>query len=140
MRRGVNFLSPTIRTGGAIALALSLAACSYPQSVLHPAGVDAERLSALTWFMFAAAVVIWGIVMGAAIYAVLGRKRPKSERFADRFILVGGVAFPTVALAVLLIVGLSLLPDWAEAETPDIRVHVTAEQFWWRLRYERADG
>jgi len=90
--------------------------------------------------MFAAAVVIWGIVMGAAIYAVLGKRRPKSEWFADRFILVGGVAFPTVSLAVLLVFGLSLLPDWAEAETPDLEVHVTAEQFWWRFAYKRPDG
>ena len=93
-------------------LAAMLAGCSPEQSVLHPAGRDAEGLTALTWFMFAAAVVIWGIVMGAAIYAVVGKKRPRSEKFADTFILIGGVAFPTVGLAVLLVFGLSLLPSW----------------------------
>src|SRR5690606_27418435 len=116
-------LRAMIRVVGGVALASTLAACSYPQSALHPAGEDAERLNALTWFMFAAAVVIWAIVMGAAIYAVVGKKRPKSERFADRFILAGGVAFPTVALAILLVFGLSLLPDWAEAEAPNLEVH-----------------
>ncbi len=140
MRRGIGLLPVTIRVAGALALATMLAACSYPQSALHPAGEDAERLTALTWFMFAAAVVIWVIVMGAAIYAVLGKKRPKSERFADRFILIGGVAFPTVSLAILLVFGLSLLPDWAEADTPDLEIHVTAEQFWWRLAYRHPDG
>ena len=62
--------------------------------------------------MTGAGAVIWLIVMGLAIYAVVGRKRPKTERFADRFVLIGGVAFPSVVLAALLVFGLSLLPSW----------------------------
>ena len=108
--------------------------------MLHPAGRDAEGLTALTWFMFAAAVLVWGIVMGAAIYAVLGKKRPRSEKFADTFILIGGVAFPTLGLAILLVFGLALLPNWTSAEAPDLRVNVRAEQYWWRLGYELPDG
>ncbi|RYH12589.1 MAG: cytochrome c oxidase subunit II [Alphaproteobacteria bacterium] len=119
---------------------MMLAGCSFEQSVLHPAGRDAEGLTVLTWFMFAAAVVVWGIVMGAAIYAVVGKRRPRSEKFADTFILVGGVAFPTVGLAVLLVFGLSLLPSWTSAEAPDLRVNVRAEQYWWRLGYELPGG
>ena len=119
---------------------LLVAGCSFEQSVLHPAGRDAEELTALTWFMFAAAVVVWAIVMGAAIYAVVGKKRPKTEKFADTFIIVGGVAFPTIGLAILLVFGLSLLPSWTSAETPDLRVNVRAEQYWWRLGYELPDG
>ncbi|HEY9013364.1 MAG TPA: cytochrome c oxidase subunit II [Devosia sp.] len=124
---------------GLVAVSMTLSACTQ-QSVLHPASREAGELSALTWFMFAAAVVIWGIVMGAAIYAVVGKLRPKSERFADRFIIVGGVAFPTVSLAILLVFGLSLLPSWSEADTPDLRIHVVGEQFWWRFGYELPDG
>ncbi|RYE78740.1 MAG: cytochrome c oxidase subunit II, partial [Hyphomicrobiales bacterium] len=136
-RRGFERLATGAAAAGA---GLLLAGCSFEQSALHPAGRDAEQLTALTWFMFGAAVVVWGIVMGAAIYAVLGKKRPRSEKFADRFILVGGVAFPTVGLAVLLVFGLSLLPSWTSAETPDLRVNVRAEQYWWRLGYELPDG
>ncbi len=121
-------------------MSLLAAGCSFEQSVLHPGGRDAEELTALTWFMFAAAVVVWAIVMGAAIYAVVGKKRPRSERFADTFILIGGVAFPTIGLAILLLFGLSLLPSWTSAETPDVRVNVRAEQYWWRLGYELPDG
>jgi cytochrome c oxidase subunit 2 len=43
-------------------------------------------------------------------------------------------------LAFLLYFGLSLLPAWTETDSPDLRVHVTAEQFWWRIGYERPDG
>lgn len=121
-------------------VAISLAACNPEQSALHPAGEDAADLATLFWFMTIGGALLWAIVMGAAIYAVVGRKRPRSERFADRFIFAGGVAFPTIALAALLVFGLALLPDWAEADAPDLRVHVGAEQFWWRVDYEGADG
>lgn len=131
---------PCRSLGSLALLTLPLAGCSVAQSALHPAGVDAEALSGLTWFMFGGAVVVWAIVMGATIYAVLGKKRPRDERFADRFILIGGVAFPTVGLAILLVYGLSLLPDWNASETADLRVHVRAEQFWWRFGYELPDG
>lgn len=119
---------------------LLLAGCAYNQSALHPAGRDAEELSGLTWFMFAGAVVVWAIVMGITVYAVLGRKRPRTERFADAFIIGGGVAFPTIGLAILLVYGLSLLPNWISAEEPGLRVYVRAEQYWWRFGYELPDG
>ena len=128
------------RLGIAAGLGLGAAACSPLQSALHPAGTDAAEQASLFWFMTGAGALIWLIVMGAAIYAVIGRRKPTSEKFADRFILVGGVAFPTVALALLLVFGLSLLPSWAESEAPDLRVHVQGEQYWWRLSYELPDG
>lgn len=117
-----------------------LAGCVTEQSMLHPAGEDAEAVANLFWVMTAGTVVIWLIVMGIVVYAVLGRNRPRSERFADRFILIGGVAFPSITLAALLIFGLALLPDWVRSDPPDRRVHVTAEQYWWRIAYELPDG
>jgi len=110
------------------------------QSALHPAGEEAEAVATLFWYMSGAGAVIWLLVMGAALYAVLGRRRPRSERFADRFIVACGVIIPTVALAVLLIAGLSLLPAWSDGDAPDLRVHVTARQYFWQVEYERPDG
>ena len=124
----------------ALAVAPLLAACNPDQSALHPAGEQAAGAATLFWAMAAGALIIWLVVMGFAIYAVVGRKRPRTERFADRFTLIGGVAFPTVVLAALLIFGLSLLPAWTEDEAPDLRVHVKAEQYWWRIAYETPDG
>lgn len=117
-----------------------LAACSPDQSALHPAGKDAEELANLFWFMTVGGAMIWCAIMGAAIYAVVGKKRPRSERFADCFVFLAGVVFPTVGLAVLLVFGLALLPNWRQRDAADLRVHVVAEQFWWRLGYETADG
>jgi cytochrome c oxidase subunit 2 len=117
-----------------------LAACSPQQSAIHPAGEDASGVATLFWVMTGAGAFIWLIVMGLAIYAVVGRKRPKSEWFADRFVLIGGVAFPSAVLAALLVFGLSLLPSWTADEPADVRIRVSAEQYWWRIVYERADG
>lgn len=129
-----------LRGGAVLACAPFLAACVSDQSMLHPAGEDAAAVSNLFWVMAAGTVVIWLVVMGITVYAVLGKERPKTERFADRFILIGGVAFPSITLAALLIFGLALLPDWVRTEGADLRVHVTAEQYWWRIAYELPDG
>lgn len=129
-----------VRAVAAAGCALPLAACNGEQSMLHPAGEDAAAISNLFWVMAIGAAIVWLIVMGITVFAVLSSKRPRTERFADRFILVGGVAFPTVTLAALLIYGLALLPDWVRADEPDLRIHVGAEQYWWRIAYEGPDG
>lgn len=122
------------------ALAFVLAGCNPDQSAIHPASGDAAAVAFLFWAMFAGGAVIWLVVMGIAIYAVLSARRPRTEQFADRFTLIGGVIFPTVVLAALLVFGLSLLPAWTEDEAPDVRVHITGEQYWWRVVYEMPDG
>lgn len=116
---------------------LALAGCEGPQSALDAAGRDAAAVGSLFWVMVAGAVVIWAIVIGIAIAAVL--RPPGSARAANLLILGGGVAFPVVVLAALLVFGLGLLPDWAESGNR-LKIHVTGEQWWWRVTYERADG
>ncbi|RYE59090.1 MAG: cytochrome c oxidase subunit II [Hyphomicrobiales bacterium] len=128
--------------GRALVLAspVLLSGCVPEQSALHPAGKDAAELADLFWFMTIGGALVWAIVMGTAVYAVLGKKRPRSERFADRFVFFGGVVFPTVGLGALLVFGLALLPNWAGDDEPDLRVHVMAEQFWWRMGYDTPAG
>ena len=121
---------------GKLAALVAVTACGPRQSALHPAGEEAAGIARLFWIMAGAGAAIWLIVLGFALYAVIGRNRPTTERFADRFIFIGGVVFPTLTLAALLIVGLSLLPDWRADQPPALRVHVSAEQFWWRITYE----
>lgn len=141
MRRdAAHSLRNTVRLALVLAASLLISACNPEQSALHPAGQDAAELSDLFWFMTFGGALVWCIIMGAAIYAVLGKKRPRSEKFADRFIFIGGVAFPTIGLAILLLVGLALLPSWREQDPPDVRIHVAAEQYWWRFSYETEDG
>lgn len=119
----------------------AVSGCSGEQSALAPAGVEAERLTGLFWVMAAAGALIWLAVIGTAVYATRIRPGRHPQRAADRLLLWGGVAFPTVALAALLIYGLALMADLrAPVSGPGsaadgVSVAVSGEQWWWRVRY-----
>ena len=71
---------------------LVLGACQGPQSAFVPAGVEAERMLGLWWTMAAGAVVIYVLVIGAAVYAA----RIAPERQAAKLV---GAAPPPAAPA-----------------------------------------
>lgn len=123
---------------GGPALAV-LGGCSGPQSALDAAGRDAERVAELWWWMLGGAAVVWAIVLGAAVYAVRGG--PHGERRVRWLVIGGGTVLPTVVLTVLLAHGLSLMPAMLD-DGPEggVRITVTGEQWWWRVRYETLDG
>jgi cytochrome c oxidase subunit 2 len=111
-------------------------ACTGPQSALAPAGRAAARIADLFWWMTAGSAVIFVGFIGLAIYA-LYKRHPGDERRAGRLLIIGGgVVFPTVVLAGLLAYGLAMLPPLvAPAPEGSLRVAVTGEQYWWRVRY-----
>lgn len=115
-----------------------LPACGGPQSALDPAGLEAERLLSLFVFMGLGAAIIWALLMGTAVMAILRAPGRDTPRLANWLIIGGGVIFPTAGLAALLTFGLSNLPDWTGSPA-DLRIHVHGEQFWWRVSYEH-DG
>lgn len=122
-------------------LLLLLASCDGPQSALSPAGRDAERIAELFWWMTGGAVVIWGVVLGVAVYAVVWKQHAHSDRVAKLLILGGGVVFPTVTLCALLLYGLSMMPPLLDLGPPGgMRVEVAGERWWWRVRYVLEDG
>jgi cytochrome c oxidase subunit 2 len=122
------------RAGPTLLLVLVLTDCAGQQSALAPAGEGAERLANLFWAMFAGAVVIWALVVGTAVHASRVRPGRHSERIAGALVLGGGVAFSTVVLTGLLIYGLVLMPD-LRAPGDGLKIAVSGEQWWWRVRY-----
>ena len=126
----------TLRRHIVVATMLLCTGCSGPQSALSPAGLEAERIALLFWWMTAGAGVVWLGVMLLALFA--SRKRGPGDRSqAANWIIIGGAATPAVVLAVLLVFGLSMLSDLLAVPPKNtLRVHVTAEQWWWRFRYE----
>ena len=118
-----------------------ISGCSGPQSALDPAGREAEHIANLFWWMTGGAVVVWLGVVALAFYAVRGRKSADEARQAAMLIIGGGVVVPTVVLAVLLIYGLTMLPPLlAHAPEGSLRIAVSGEQWWWRVRYQPAVG
>ena len=117
-------------------IALLLIGCGGPQSTLEPAGRSSARIASLFWWMTGGTAVIWLGVVALALYAAHQRGEPHDVGMARRLIVIGGVAFPIIVLTGLLIYGLAMMPaTLAEAPAGSLRVEVTGEQWWWRVRY-----
>jgi cytochrome c oxidase subunit 2 len=112
-----------------------------PQSALETAGRDAEQIAQLFIVMMTGALLIWAVVVAAAIYAIRVSRGTHTQRDANLFILGGGVALPTAVLAALLWYGLPIVPQvLALAPTDGLRIHVEGKQWWWRVQYATPDG
>lgn len=124
----------------AVAALFLLAACDGPQSTLVPAGRAAERIAELFWWMAGGAAVVWTIVVGLTIYFLHVRPGEHRHRYA-LLIIGGGAVFPTVVLTILLTYGLAMMPDLlAPAPPGSLRIAVSGEQWWWRVRILPPDG
>jgi cytochrome c oxidase subunit 2 len=120
-----------------LACALVVGGCNGAQSALDPAGREAERIADLFWWMVAGAVIVWLSVVGLTVYSVRARPESQNQRRAGFLIIGGGAVVPTVVLGVLLAYGLSMLPALvAPAPEGSLKVSVTGEQWWWRVRYQ----
>jgi cytochrome c oxidase subunit 2 len=112
------------------------AGCSGIQSALNPAGREAERLADMFWLMTAGAVIVWLATIALALYAARTRPEAHSERRVRLFIVIGGAIVPTVVLTALLIYGLIPIPALlAPAPPGSLKIAVSGEQWWWRVRY-----
>lgn len=106
-------------------------------SSLQPAGRDAVEIARLFWIMAAAAGVVWLAVTVLALYALSARRPAWSDRRGAWLIAAGGVAAPTIALAALLLAGMpALRRQLAGPGGSSVRIYVTGEQWWWRVKYE----
>ncbi|MFC3291543.1 cytochrome c oxidase subunit II [Modicisalibacter luteus] len=117
-----------------------LAACSGPQSALQPAGVDAELIAQLFWWMSAAAILIWMLVIGFAVYATYINLGSHDSRAARWLIIGGGAIFPPVVLGALLVFGLPLLPSLSAPAENGLQIAVSGERWWWRVQYPTSSG
>ncbi|NKQ09349.1 cytochrome c oxidase subunit II [Pseudomonas sp. SST3] len=124
---------------GLLPMAL-LVACDGQQSTLNPAGTGAESIATLFWWMCAGGVLIWAVVMGIALYATQAHPEAHGIRSARWLILGGGIIFPVVVLTGLLTYGLMLMPSLRSTTDIDLRVDVSGEQWWWRVRYQTDAG
>lgn len=107
--------------------------------MLDPAGLDARNLFDLALVMFGGAALLWLLVGALFVYVTRINPREMSRRTAETLIVVGGVIFPVLLLGGLLIYSLPLMNAQRTAD-PGLRVHITAEQWWWRVAYELPDG
>jgi cytochrome c oxidase subunit 2 len=113
-------------------MAASLQARGQIQSALDPASPHALLIHELGLVLYVGAFLVFVVVLGLAVYGAWSRARPVSER---AWIIGGGVAFPVVALAALLVH--ALLVGNALSVSPPLPadVTVTGKLWWWEVRY-----
>jgi len=137
--RSLGMRRTPLRRGAAAVTAL--AGCHGPQSALDPAGEGAARIATLFWGMTVGAAIVWAAVAALTVYAVRVAPEAQGRKRRGMLIIGGGVLLPTVTLTGLLVYGLALLPSLvAPAPAGSLRVMVTGEQWWWRVRYPTAGG
>ncbi len=111
------------------------------QSALDSAGIEAANIADLFWWMVAGASLVWLGVMVLTWHSA--RAHPESfNRRREAFIVVGcGAILPTIVLAILLVFGLSALPKLVAPAPPEsLKVVVSGEMWWWRVRYQPSNG
>jgi cytochrome c oxidase subunit 2 len=129
-----------------LALLLLLPACASdaPQDFLNnQAGPNARKADQLWDITFLIAVVIFVIVEGLIVYALV-RFRHKPGRQAADFhgntkLEVVLTLVPAIILAGLAIPTLKTIFDIARVQEGALEITVTARQFWWQYDYEDFD-
>ena len=109
-----------------------------PQSVLSPASGGAALIGELTWVMVIGGTLVLLLVMALLVRGAVGTPR---EINARRWLIGGGLVFPTVVLAALLVQGVRV--GNTLSHDPELRTmegEVIAHRWWWELRYRDPDG
>jgi cytochrome c oxidase subunit II len=126
-------------------LALVVPACAgdEPQNVLDPQGPVAEEADRLWDITFLIAVVIFVIVEGLLIFAIV-RFRARPGREAAQFhgntkVEVALTAIPALILAGLAVPTVSTIFNLAEEPANALQIRVVARQFWWEYEYTDLD-
>ncbi|TWT66516.1 cytochrome c oxidase subunit II [Allorhodopirellula solitaria] len=113
---------------------------SASQSALDFAGKGAERIAELFYWMTGGAIVIWIVVIGLAVYAVMSR-RAHPVRMTHWLVIGGGAVIPTITLTALLSYGLAMLPELQEpAPKGSTTIEVAGVRWWWRVNYLDPSG
>jgi cytochrome c oxidase subunit 2 len=105
------------------------------QSSVHAAaGSSAALIHELGLVLYVGAALIFLVVISLVVYGVLSDVRRAEVR---HWVIGGGLVFPIVTLSALLVYSLSIGNALdAHSSKGAWRVHVTAKQWWWEVRYE----
>ena len=109
------------------------------QSIIHPAGIQAERISHLWWVMFGICTVVWIAVAVAALVAIHRGHRSASTATDRQASVAVAIATGASALALIALLTQSVLTGRAldTLRTPDaLRIQVTGNQWWWDVQYD----
>lgn len=123
-------------------ITIPLVAGHQAQSALHQRGQHAAQVLDITWVLFIGGGLIFLAVMLLAVVALFGPARARSALARHALIVVGGIAFPIVALSALLVytLGAASAIIHARQAPAAARIQVAGELWWWRVKYLDDNG
>jgi cytochrome c oxidase subunit 2 len=127
----------------ALAAALPAPAESRATTLLPapPAGEGASSVADISNVLFIGGTLIFLAVAALVAVALFGPVAWRRRLSGPSLIVGAGIAFPVVALTALLVYVLSEASSMARAgAAAAVRIEVTGELWWWRVRYLDASG
>jgi cytochrome c oxidase subunit 2 len=128
--------------------ALLLASCAKdaPQDALDPAGPVARKIDGLWDLVFAMAVVVFVIVEGLLLLAVMrfrrrgGEERRVKQVHGNTRLEVIWTIVPAIMLAAIAVPTVGTIWDLSRRPTGNVlNVSVTGKQWWWAIEYPDLD-
>ncbi len=145
MARGSGRVKRAIAVAFFALLVVILGGCTAfgggPQSVNQPAGDNMQTIWNLFVPIFWASVVVFVIVQGVLIYAVVRfRRRPNQPAphptHGNTKLEIAWTIMPALVLAVIAVPTLTTIANFAKKPGPgSVTVHVVGHQWWWEFDY-----
>jgi cytochrome c oxidase subunit 2 len=133
------------RLTGCAAAALGLAACSGVQTMLDPAGRQAQDIDVVWRVMLAVCGIMYLLVLGFLAWALARARQAPPDRIPIigetaaepglRRGLVGWTALIAAGLVLLTTVSFLVDRSLADVGAAPIHIKVTANQWWWNVEY-----
>jgi cytochrome c oxidase subunit 2 len=127
---------------------LLLAGCGGIQSTLEPAGPGAARIGDIWWLMLIVCTAVFGLVMLILAWAIARRRRPSLDPVSasvrpnpQRDRRMGQVVGASIAVTAAILLVFVVVSFWigrelvAEPPGPALSIDVTAQRWWWDVRY-----
>jgi cytochrome c oxidase subunit 2 len=143
MRGRLTLANRLLTAAGLLVALVVLAGCTGdPQDTLTADGVVSEKITELFWIVFAIAVVVFVLVEGALVFALI-RYRHRRDRAGQLPTQLHGstpleitwTIIPTVILAALAIPTISTIRELDAAPEDALEVRVIGHQWWWEFQY-----
>jgi cytochrome c oxidase subunit 2 len=115
--------------------------CHGSQSALSPHGVVARQIFDLWGLLAAMAFVAYVVVLALTAAALFRRRRTRTEeRIATRWVVIGGLVVPALAVGALFVLSLRTLGALAAPPIhPAVSIEVRGYQWWWSVTYDDPD-
>ena len=133
---------------GGLGLVLGACSGSGPQTSLEPLGPAADRIDSLWLLVYVIASVVFILVMGALVFAIIrfrekkGDERQPIQTHGNTRLEITWTIIPAVILAVITVPTVQGIFELREEPTdPDtIHINVTGHQWWWEYEYPGFTG